>query len=87
MEELSARLGNDEEAQAPEEDAPPPPPPGISLEEAEQLRATIGGLEEQLMELQADLAAKEDANSKLSKCGFLTAIHVLAFIGRWTSGT
>ena len=46
-------------------DIPPSPPPGISLEEAEELRATIDNLEGEVTELRADVAAKEDANRKL----------------------
>lgn len=47
-------------------DVPPPPPPGISLEEADELKASIEKLENETTELRAELAAKEDTNKKLS---------------------
>ena len=50
-----------------QDDTPPPPPPGISLEEAEELRSTIGRLEGEVSEARADIAAQEDANRRLSE--------------------
>ena len=49
------------------QEIPPPPPPGISMEEAEELRENVERLEGELVELRAELAAKEDANNQLSK--------------------
>lgn len=49
------------------QDVPPPPPPGISMEEADELKENIERLEEEVVELKAKLAAKEDANNKLSE--------------------
>ena len=49
------------------QEIPPPPPPGISMEEADELRQSVERLEEELVELRAELAAKEDANNQLSK--------------------
>ena len=51
------------------QEIPPPPPPGISMEEANELRENIEKLEGELVELKAELAAKEDANNQLSKEG------------------
>ena len=49
------------------QEIPPPPPPGISMEEANELRENIERLEGELVELKAEIAAKEDANNQLSK--------------------
>lgn len=49
------------------QEIPPPPPPGISMEEANELRENIERLEGELVELRAELAAKDDANNQLSK--------------------
>ena len=49
------------------QEIPPPPPPGISMEEANELRENIEKLEGELVEMRAELAAKEDANNQLSK--------------------
>ena len=49
------------------QEIPPPPPPGISMEEAKELRQSVERLEEEVVELRAELAAKEDANDQLSK--------------------
>lgn len=46
-----------------------PPPPGISMEEANELQENIERLEGELVELRAELAAKEDTNNQLSKKG------------------
>ena len=51
------------------QEIPPPPPPGISMEEAIELQENIERLEGELVELRAELAAKEDANNQLSKEG------------------
>ena len=51
------------------QEIPPPPPPGISMEEANELRENIEKLEGELVEMRAELAAKEDANNQLSKQG------------------
>ncbi len=65
VEDLMAKL-RCQEGEGPEEDVPPPLLPGITLEEADELRSTIDQLEGEITELQGTLAAKEDANSKLS---------------------
>ena len=49
------------------QDVPPPPPPGISLQEAEELRATVDELEVELTEARAQLAAQEEAGRRLSE--------------------
>ena len=63
VQELSGRL---QEHEKKKEGSSPPPPPGISLEEADQLKSTIDQLKEEITELQADQAAKENTNARLS---------------------
>ena len=40
----------------------------MSLEEADELRESVERLEEEVGELKAELAARDDANKKLCKC-------------------
>ena len=49
------------------QDVSPPPPPGISLEEAEELRATIEELEGELTDVRAKLGAQEETGRRLSE--------------------